>query len=247
MDLGKRTFQEIKQGYFLAEEGYHCHYCEENFSINQVYSLNDKIYMAQQAIQQHIEIEHSGNFQQLVGNESKYNTLTEKQKQLLIEFESGESDAEIAKNLGVSHSTIRHQKFTFREKAKQAKFYLALYENTFTSIETTEDALISIHNEALMIDDRYVTTEKEQKDILEKNFSTFGPLTLVHWPKKEKKKIVIMKRIIEELKINYTYTEKELTKTLAKIYHDPVTLRRYLYDYGYLNRTPDGGAYWLTK
>lgn len=247
MDLGKRTFQEIKEGYHLNDEDYCCHYCDATFSSNEVYSFQNKMYLAKQAVEHHIELEHQGNFQQLIANQSKYNTLTAKQKELLNEFQTGKSDAEIAKQMELSPSTIRHQKFTFREKAKQAKFYLALYELAFDQNKTSTDHLIAIHNGATMLDERYFITEKEQAEVLEKNFSNLTPLKLSHWPKKEKKKIIILNQIAKSIKSNHTYTEKEITQLLKEIYHDPVTLRRYLYDYGYLNRTPDGKAYWLNE
>ena len=44
---------------------------------------------------------------------------------------SGISDQEIAGKLGVTEATIRRHRFTFREKAKQAKYYLAIYEQIF--------------------------------------------------------------------------------------------------------------------
>ena len=64
----------------------------------------------------------------LLNTESRYNTLTQNQKTLLSRLAQGWSDQEIAKEAGVSVSTVRHQKFVFREKAKQARVYLALYE-----------------------------------------------------------------------------------------------------------------------
>lgn len=98
--------------------------------------------------------------EQLLYSDTKYNTLTDNQKELLLLFYSDMSDSEIAKKLGVSHSTVRHQKFTFREKAKQAKLYLAVFESVFEDKIKNEDAIIPIHNHAIYYDERYVITEK---------------------------------------------------------------------------------------
>lgn len=46
-------------------------------------------------------------------------------------FHSKISDKDMAKKLNVTEATMRRQRFTFREKAKQAKFYLAMYELVF--------------------------------------------------------------------------------------------------------------------
>lgn len=67
---------------------------------------------------------------------------------LLSLFAMGVSDKEMAKKLGVTEATIRRQRFTFREKAKRAKLYLAIYEQVFEAKPTTDNAIIPIHNSA---------------------------------------------------------------------------------------------------
>jgi len=41
------------------------------------------------------------------------------------------------------------------------------------------------------------------------------------------------------------YTEKEVNQILESVYPDFVTLRRYLIEYGFLDRTADGSKYWV--
>ena len=53
-----------------------------------------------------MELEHSDYLEQLLNSDSKYNTLTENQKQLFQLFISDLPDKEIAKQVGVSTSTI---------------------------------------------------------------------------------------------------------------------------------------------
>lgn len=45
------------------------------------------------------------------------------------------------------------------------------------------------------------------------------------------------------------YTESEINGHIQRIlaFRDPVTIRRALVDYGFLDRTPDGAAYWLRE
>jgi hypothetical protein len=43
------------------------------------------------------------------------------------------------------------------------------------------------------------------------------------------------------------YEEKEINQILGAVYHDHVLLRRYLIEYGFLDRKPDGSQYWLKK
>ncbi len=54
------------------------------------------------------------------GGDSRYLALTDTQKKLLTLFAAGLPDSEVARRTGVSPSTVRHQRFSFREKAKQA-------------------------------------------------------------------------------------------------------------------------------
>ena len=81
---------------------------------------------------------HGGNLSQLISSDTKYNTLTQNQKDLITLFASGMSDKEMAKKLGVTEATIRRQRFTFREKAEQAKYYLAIYEQSLGLKEVSE-------------------------------------------------------------------------------------------------------------
>ena len=64
----------------------------------------------------------------LLESGSKYLAFTENQRELLELFASGLSDAAVAKRLGVTASTVRHQRFTFREKCKTARMTLAVLE-----------------------------------------------------------------------------------------------------------------------
>ena len=75
-----------------------------------------------------MEKEHGNMLNILTSFDKKYTGITENQKELLEMFHGGLSDGEIAKKTEVASATVRHQRFVFREKAKQAKLYLAIYE-----------------------------------------------------------------------------------------------------------------------
>jgi hypothetical protein len=166
---------------------------------------------------------------------------------LLLYFQSGLSDNEIAKKTGLSASTVRHQKFTFREKAKQAKHYLAVFERIFNGKPKSEDDIVPIHNQATFYDDRYIITEQEKARILETAFESLDPPVLKNFSSKEKKKVVILSAIIEQFERGKKYTEKGVNQILQPIYSDYVMIRRYLIEYGFMERSADGSEYWLTK
>lgn len=247
MDFSSLSLAELKAGYRFAEQEnmYICIHCDLRFQIGQIFSIDDHFYDAEHAVAKHIEAEHSGNFELLLHSTTKYNTLTDVQKRLLSLFYSGKSDRDIAKELSLSDSTVRHQKFTFREKAKQAKLYLALYEQAFEKKNADENEIVPIHNSATMVDERYVTTEKERTRILNTAFESLSPLKLKEFSPKAKKQIIILARIAEEFEAGKKYSEQEVTELLKNIYCDHVALRRSLVDYGFLDRTSKGDAYWL--
>lgn len=247
VEIDKLSVEELKSGYrFDADtNSYICNTCRKTFEIGEVFSFDNRFFEAVRAIKIHVNTEHGDNLKQLLYTESRYNTFTDNQKELLSLINSDLSDKEIAKRLGVSPSTVRHQRFMFREKAKQAKMYLAVYEQVIEKKSSVEDAILPVHSNATMVDDRYVTTEKEKNQILKIAFESLFPLKLKAFSTKEKKKIVILAKIAEQFEHGKRYPEKELNQILNDIYDDYAIIRRYLIEYGFMERTNDCKEYWL--
>lgn len=249
MDYSRLTWGEIKQGYRFDPEknAFLCHYCDKAFPAGQVFSMDGAFFTPEYAAAKHIEAEHGGNIRQLLYADTKYNTLSDHQKELLSLFYENRPDQEIAKKLGLSASTVRHQKFTFREKAKQAKLYLAQYAQVFEGKPVSQEDIVPIHNQATYYDDRYVITEQERTRILETVFDSLDPLRLKVFSAKEKKKVVILTKMAEQFEAGRHYTEKEVNQILKPIYEDYGTIRRFLIMYGFMERNDDGSKYWLTE
>lgn len=246
-DILDYTIEEIKSGYSFDKlnNKYICNICGREFFVGEIYKFNERYFDSSAAVTIHISSEHDTVFDQLINSENKYLGLTENHKRLLSLMNQGMSDNDIAKLLGVSSSTVRHQKFMFREKAKQAKMYLAVYELALDKKSVT-DNLVDIHNSATMVDDRYITTLEESDKILKNAFISFSPLKLKLFSAKEKKKIVILKKIVEQFEAGKRYEEIEVNRILKDIYDDYPTLRRYLIEYGFMERTTDCKEYWLS-
>ncbi len=247
MDLEKTPLEEVVKGYYLDEElkEYACRYCNRRFPKGEVFPMEERFYTAEKAVERHILLAHGGNFFMLNKWDSKYNTLTDHQKNLLELFAQGFGDKEIAEKLSLTPATIRRQKFTFREKAKQAKLYLALYQLAFERESSKEETMMPIHDEAVYYDDRYIITLKEADKIIKSAFESTQPLKLSNFPVKEKKKVVILTEIAKTFEKGKEYTEKEVNEKIEAIYFDYVTLRRYLIEYGFLDRKIDGSKYWI--
>ena len=247
MDIDNLSIEEIKEGYRfdLDTNSYICNTCKRIFEVGEIYSFDGRFFEASRAIKIHINMEHQNNFENLLHTESKYNTLTKNQKELLLFMYSDASDKEIASKLGISPATVRHQRFMFREKAKQAKMYLAIYEQAIEKKSLNNEMIVPIHSNATMVDDRYIITEKEKEQTLKTIFESLFPLKLKTFPRKEKKKIIVLAKIAEQLEREKRYTEKELNQILKEIYDDYVVIRRYLIEYGFMERTNDCKEYWL--
>lgn len=243
--IERLSSEEIAKGYQYDDHlrQYTCLDCDAIFREGEVYPTEDgRFLLPQRAAEEHCGRAHGNRLVALLESDSKYISLTENQRQLLKWMAMGQSDREIATALQVAPSTIRHQRFSFREKAKQAKMYLAIYE---LATEKGIDELMEVHNDTVKVDDRFVITEEERQKIIKGAFASTEPLRLLRIPPKEKKKIVVMNLISAAFEKGKIYTEKEVNGILKEIYEDNVTLRRYLIEYGYMDRKKDCSEYWV--
>lgn len=97
-----------------------------------------------------------------------------------------------------------------------------------------------------MIDERFAITEKEKEKVLNTYF-TADHTKLKQFPSKEKRKIVVLQQIITDFEQSKTYTEKEVNAILKTFYDDFATIRRYLIEYGFLDRNRDCSQYWVKR
>lgn len=243
----ERTINELKTGYSVNEpEGtWTCLTCSTAFGEGEVYPIDGRFFLADQAIKHHMELQHGERLAALLDGSKKDLTMTDRQIELLRLFAAGQSDQQIAQSLAISPSTVRHQKFMFRERARQARLYLAVFELAMDNRPTQETGLVPLHEHATMVDDRYQTTERERETILKNAFSSLQPLRLKVFSAREKKKIVILKEIAGQFERDKHYTEPEVNEILKAVYADFATIRRYLIEYGFMDRTRDCRQYWL--
>jgi hypothetical protein len=240
----------LKRGYTYdsVTGSYVCLLCGGSFEDGVIYQSRDRLIEAKKAVELHITNEHNSVFNFLLNMDKRYTGLTEHQKELMNHFYEGCSDKEIVKQTGAgSTSTIRNQRFTFREKHKQAKIFLAIMELLEEGMSKKKDfgeKLVEIHGGATMVDERYAITEDEKNTVL-KNYFDSSLLKLKVIPPKEKKKIIILQHIVGMFDKTKKYTEKELNVVLKSINEDYATLRRYLIEYGFMDRTPNCSEYWV--
>ncbi|EMT51712.1 DUF2087 domain-containing protein [Brevibacillus borstelensis] len=241
------SLDELKRGYVQEEDRFVCLLCGKAFEKGIIYPEDGVLYETERYVRHHIGKTHQSVFDYLIKLDKKLTGLTEHQNSLLHLFYQGKSDAEVQKELGIgSASTIRNHRFVLKEKERQAKVFLALME-LLKEKDKHAPAFIDVHQTATMVDDRYNVTAEESQAILKKYFpeGTDGPLKTFRL--REKQRAVVLRQIATRFEADRTYTEKEVNEILKAVYDDYVTVRRYLVDYGFLDRKADGSQYWLKK
>ena len=217
------------------EESYKCAYCGECFEKERIYPLEEKFYTGKGMILKHLEKHNL--VEEILKLPRSVTGLTEVQETLIPLLYQGKKDQEIAEILKIAPSTVRNHRFRLREKEKQSRLFITLMERL--GIKTDEQ--VSPHKGATMLDDRYQISKDEEEKILKVHMTEEGSVKT--FPAKEKKKIVVLRKISEQFKMGRQYSEKEVNRILVRIYDDHVLLRRYLIEYGFLDRTRDGAIY----
>ncbi|GGE68416.1 DUF2087 domain-containing protein [Priestia taiwanensis] len=238
------SLDELKQGYKQEGDYYTCLLCGETTENGIIYQEDGVLYDARKYMHMHITSTHESVFHYLIGLDKKVTGLTEHQNNLLRLFYEGKSDADIQENTGIgSASTIRNHRFVLKEKERQAKVFLTMME-LLKEKDTHAPTFIPVHKHATMVDDRYNITEEERDKVLAKYFSD-GMLKT--FAMKEKYKIIVLREIVKRFDSEATYHEKEVNEIIKAVYNDYVTVRRYLIEYGFLDRNRDGSQYFLKK
>lgn len=236
------SIEELKNGYSHSNEIYTCLSCGKSFEEGLIYRSEETLLEAKKAVEEHIKQVHGSVFQTLMDMGHKYTGLSEQQQEIMSNFFKGLDDGEISRLLKINRSTVRNHRFRLKEKAKQAKIFLALFELMEEKVKT-KDKIIDIPRTATMIDERYAITAAERDEKVAKFFDEVGRLT--KFPKKEKDKLIVLMEMAKAFKGNIAYSEKEVNQVLKNYYDDYVLLRRYLIEYGFIARKADGSSYWV--
>ncbi|SMF82617.1 hypothetical protein SAMN05661091_2201 [Paenibacillus uliginis N3/975] len=239
------TIEELKQGFFEEDHGWVCLLCGREIEKGLIYPDDGLLYEPKRYIALHVEREHGSVFQYLTGLDKKLTGLTDHQSRLLQLFYQGKSDAEVQMETGIgSASTIRNHRFALKEKERQAKVLLTLME-LLKEKDAHAPSFVPLHKSAKMVDERYNVTEEERVEILTKLFPSGTDGKLTKFKLKEKQRYVVLREIATRFQPEKTYTETEVNEILKGVYDDYVTVRRFLIEYGFIDREPDGSKYWL--
>ena len=239
------SFEDLKCGYVQELDHYVCLLCGEKIEKGIVYPVEGVLYEASRFIRIHIDQVHQSVFEYLSQLDKKVTGLTDHQTSLIRLFYQGKSDGEVQKEMGIgSPSTIRNHRFALKEKERQSKVYLVLME-LLKDKNKHQPTFLTPPKTAKMVDDRYKVTQLENDKLLKTLFPEGREGPLKTFSIKEKNKLVVLQEIVKRFQSEQIYTEKEINQILKLVYPDFATLRRYLIEYGFLDRTPEGSQYWL--
>ena len=240
MNYQNETVEELVKGYTVDDTALNCIHCAATYSIHEVYPIDGKWLNAYGMMEQHMADAHQSPFHALLQLDSKTNGLSDVQRDMLALFFEGVSDKEIVtKTSANSISTVRQHRFKLREKERQAKILVALMQLL------KEPAHYTIHKGATQVDERYGIEKNEREKVLATYFKNGldGAIELI--PSKEKKKLIILQHILTRFVSGREYTEKEVNAILKTVHADFVSLRRHLIEYGFMDRSDNGAAYWV--
>jgi hypothetical protein len=242
----RATLQQLIDGYTSTAETYECMFCNESFKKGHVYPLGPDLVEAELAMKSHITAVHGSTFQALLDLGKKGTGLSDTQRTLLGYFFERLSDKQIQPLVGgVSLSTIRNHRFVLREKARQARVFLALMELLESGNQDPGSRFIEIPGSKSADDERFAITKAEFRKIVGRNFPEGPDGMLSRFPKKQKHKVAVLVQILKRFDATRRYTEREVNGILATAAEDYTTLRRYMVDYGFLGRTRNGAEYWV--
>ncbi len=238
------SLEDIKRGFTEDGKGYVCLLCGHTIERGIIYPEDDVLYEADRYMQVHLEKEHGSVFEYLINLDKKLTGLSDHQSNLLRLFYEGKSDLEIQHELGIgSSSTIRNHRFVLKEKERQAKVFLVLMDllreqdkGSGQFCKTKTDKTVKTH---------HPLSEAEREKILKKYFpqGINGPLNTLHI--KEKNRQVVLAELVKRFDAKQIYSEKQVNSILQTVHEDFGTLRRYLIDYGFMDRKTDNSQYWV--
>lgn len=236
---------DLARGYTRMADtaSYRCLRCDATFEEGLVYQSGKVLATAERAIHDHVRNDHGNLFEELLGLGKDITGIPDALADVLRLLYRGGSDKEIAAALGgKSPSTVRNQRRALRRREAEAKIFLVLME-LLDEAGKRVGRFVAYPASMPMQDDRAIVTEEEAEVIEKKYLKEDG--SLVRIPRKEKEKLVILRRIAERFAQGRVYSQKEIDAILIKADADYASLRRYLIDYRFLEREPDGSAYWV--
>lgn len=243
------TLEELKRGYIEVGSGFQCVCCGYPVEKGIVYPEDGVFYEAWRYMLRHIAEEHGSVLEYLLTLDKSATGLSDVQRSLLHLTVQGLSDADIQKRLRIgSPSTIRNHRFILREKERQARLFLAVMElmggrdGAEASAFAPKGAVRAGRGKPAR-----PAGGEEAEQALRRYFPQGPERTLQSFPAKEKHRLLVLAAVAEHFEPGRRYPEAEVDSILEQVFGDYALLRRYLVEYGFMERLADGSGYWRTE
>ena len=175
-------------------------------------------------------------FFKVIGNESRLKIVG-----LLANEER--SVGELAELLDLKEPTVSHHLAAMKSLGLvdvRAEGTTRIYSLDTKSLEEMSKDLFSRENLATLVDD---TSENAWE---RKVLQTFlDGVRIKELPSRHKKRLVVLKWLVNQFEVGARYSEPEMNERLQHYNPDYATLRRYLIDYGLMER--ERGIYWRVE
>lgn len=235
---------DLMRGFTRDGDHLQCLFCGARFDTRVIHRDGEVFRLPEKAAEHHVATVHQGVFRGLLSLGKSVHGLSDTQVTVLQQLADGRADKDIAAALGGrSVSTVRNHRFQLRKKHREARVFVALMDALEAGVPQ-EQQFVYFHANLPTTDERTAITVAEDRKLAGKYFTSLDPLRLERIPKKEKHKLVVLRRVVDHIEVGRRYRERELNEVLKPIHPDYAALRRYLVDYRFLDRVVDGSAYW---
>jgi len=150
---------------------------------------------------------------------------------------------ELAAVLGLHPATISHHIARLREAGlidARAESYYSVYHLRINAIQSLAKQLFAPGGLASVASDLDATAY--DKKVLDDFMTSSGRLKTI--PAQRKKRSVILRHIVQDLKPGQQYSERQINNVLKRYHADTAFLRREMVVEKLLARARDGGHYW---
>jgi biotin operon repressor len=159
----------------------------------------------------------------------------------------GERSVEdLAARLGLTSSTVSHHLARLSAiglVSARAEGYFSIYRLEEGALAAMAHRLLS--DETLPAVAADVELDAFDRKVLSTYLDAEGRIKA--FPAQRKKELAILRHVVKVFEPGRRYTEKEVNAALHRFSSDTARLRRYLVEFGFMDRQGGGGNYWIAE
>jgi biotin operon repressor len=153
---------------------------------------------------------------------------------------------DLAALLGLSSSTVSHH----LARLSAIGLVSARAEGYYSIYRLEEGALAGMAHRLLKHDTLPAVAADAELDAFDRKvLKTYldGDGRIKAFPVQRKKELALLRHVVRAFEPGRRYAEKEVNALLRRFSDDTARLRRYLVEFGFMNRQGGGGEYWVEE